>query len=61
MMSIEKATGAARYTVDIKLAGMLVGKVLRSPYPHAKILKIDTSKAKKLPVVEAVITKKENK
>ncbi len=51
-----KATGAARYTVDIKLPGMLAGRVLRSPYPHAKILKADKSKAEKLPGVEAVIT-----
>ncbi len=52
----EKATGAARYTVDLKLPGMLVGKVLRSPYPHAKVLKIDKSEAERLPDVEAVIT-----
>ncbi len=52
----EKATGTAKYTVDIKLPGMLVGKVLRSPYPHARIKKIDKSKAEKLPGVEAVIT-----
>jgi len=54
--AVDKATGAAKYTIDIKLPGMLIGKVLRSPYPHAKILKIDTSKAKKLPGVQAVIT-----
>jgi len=41
-----KATGAARYTADIKLPGMLVGKVLRSPYPHAKIISIDGTKVK---------------
>jgi xanthine dehydrogenase molybdenum-binding subunit len=52
----EKCSGIARYTVDIKLPGMLIGKVLRSPYPHARILKIDKSKAEKLPGVEAVIT-----
>ena len=51
-----KATGTARYTVDVKLPGMLIGKVLRSPYPHARILKIDKSKAEKLSGVEAVIT-----
>ncbi len=50
------ATGAAKYTTDIKLLGMLLGKVLRSPYPHARIIKIDKSKAEKLPGVEAVIT-----
>ena len=51
-----KATGQAQYTDDIVLPGMLVGKVLRSPYPHARILNIDTSRAKQLPGVKAVIT-----
>lgn len=51
-----KAVGAARYGGDIKLPGMLIGKVLRSPYPHAKIKRIDKSKAEKVPGVEAVIT-----
>ncbi len=51
-----KATGAAKYGVDIKLPEMLVGKVLRSPYPHARIKRIDKSKAEKLHGVEAVIT-----
>ena len=54
--AVEKATGAARFGGDIKLPGMLIGKVLRSPYPHAKILKIDTSKAEKLSGVESVVT-----
>ncbi|RLA91032.1 MAG: 4-hydroxybenzoyl-CoA reductase [Deltaproteobacteria bacterium] len=52
----EKVTGAAKFTTDIRLSGMLWGKMLRSPHPHAKILNIDTSKAKKLPGVKAVIT-----
>ena len=52
----DKATGAARYMADIKLPGMLVGKILVSPHAHANILKIDTSKAENLPGVEAVIT-----
>ena len=51
-----KATGTAKYTVDIKFPGMLIGKVLRSPYPHARIVKIDKSEAEKLPGVETVIT-----
>lgn len=55
----DKATGAARYLADIKLPGMLAGKVLVSPHAHANILKIDTSKAEKLPGVEAVITWKD--
>ncbi len=51
-----KATGAARYGTDIKLPGMLVGKVLRSPYPHARIKRIDKSRAEKIPGVKAVIS-----
>ena len=54
--AIEKAMGAATFTTDIKLPGMLYGKVLRSPYPHARIVKIDTSKAEALPGVKAVAT-----
>jgi len=52
----DKATGAAKYAVDIRIPGMLAGKILTSPYAHAKIKKIDKSKAEKLPGVEAVIT-----
>ncbi len=51
-----KATGRAQYAVDISLPGMLIGKVLRSPYPHARIRNIDTSQAEKLPGVKAVVT-----
>jgi 4-hydroxybenzoyl-CoA reductase subunit alpha len=51
-----KATGRALYAVDISLPGMLVGKVLRSPYAHARILRVDTSRAEKLPGVRAVVT-----
>lgn len=53
---LEKVTGAAKYVDDIQLAGTLVGKVLRSDRPHAKILSIDTSKAKALKGVKAVVT-----
>jgi len=56
---VEKATGKALYTVDMVLPGMLWGKILRSPYPHAKILRIDTSRAERLPGVKAVITGKD--
>ncbi len=52
----DKVTGRAAYTVDIKLPGMLVGRILRSPYPHARILNIDTSRAEVLKGVKAVIT-----
>ena len=52
----DKVTGDAEYIADIYLPGMLVGKVLRSPYPHARIRHIDTSKAEKLAGVRAVVT-----
>src|SRR5215469_13737116 len=52
----DKVTGDSEYVADIYLPGMLVGKVLRSPYPHARIRHIDTSKAEKLPGVRAVVT-----
>jgi xanthine dehydrogenase molybdenum-binding subunit len=51
-----KATGQYRYISDLSLAGMLVGKVLRSPHPHARILNIDTLRASRLPGVRAVLT-----
>jgi CO/xanthine dehydrogenase Mo-binding subunit len=54
-----KLTGQAKFTTDVVLPGMLHGKLLRSPLPHAKILSIDTSKAEKLPGVAAVITGKD--
>ena len=53
---VEKVTGAALYTVDMQPPGMLTGKILRSPHPHAKILNIDTSAARALAGVRAVIT-----
>lgn len=56
---IAKVTGRAQYTFDIKLPGMLYGKILRSPYPHAKILNIDFSKAMEIPGVMAVVTGKD--
>ena len=52
----DKVTGSSQYIADVFLPGMLVGKVLRSPYPHARIRHIDTSKAEKLPGVRAVVT-----
>jgi len=51
-----KVTGEAKYTVDIQMPGMLCAKILRSPFPHARILNIDTAKATKIPGVKAVIT-----
>jgi CO/xanthine dehydrogenase Mo-binding subunit len=52
----DKVTGDSKFIADIYLPGMLVGKVLRSPFAHARIRHIDTSKAEKLPGVRAVVT-----
>lgn len=52
----QKAIGAAQYTGDLKISGMLYAKILRSKYPHAKILNIDTSRAKKMIGVKTVVT-----
>jgi 4-hydroxybenzoyl-CoA reductase alpha subunit len=54
--AVVKATGEAKYAGDLSLPGMLHGKILRSPYPHARILHIDTRKAKQLSGVHAVVT-----
>ncbi|MDD3667010.1 MAG: xanthine dehydrogenase family protein molybdopterin-binding subunit [Bacteroidales bacterium] len=53
---VEKLTGQALYTADLEFAGMLHGKVLRSPHAKARIKKIDVSKAKRLMGVHAVLT-----
>src|SRR6266545_2381352 len=52
----EKVTGRAVYTYDMAFPGMLYGKLLRSPYPHARIVSLDTARAKRAPGVLAVIT-----
>ena len=52
----DKVTGESKYVADVALPGMLIGKILRSPYPHAKLLRIDTSRAEKLRGVRAVAT-----
>ena len=52
----EKVTGKARFGADFSQPGMLWGKVLRSPHPHARIVSIDASQAESLPGVKAVIT-----
>jgi len=57
--AIEKVTGGATYGDDLRFPNLLYGKALRSKYAHAKILNIDTSKAKKLPGVRAVVTGKD--
>lgn len=52
----EKVAGLSKYTADVERPGVLWGKSLRSPLPHARILNIDTSRAQNLPGVKAVIT-----
>jgi CO/xanthine dehydrogenase Mo-binding subunit len=52
----DKVTGRAVYGGDMRLTGMLHGKVLRSPHAHARIKSINTSKAEALPGVKAVVT-----
>ena len=53
---VPKVTGRAMYGADLKLPGMVYGKVLRSPHAHARIKSIDTSAAEELPGVKAVMT-----
>ena len=52
--AIAKLTGAARFTVDVKLPGMLHARLLRSPHPHARIAAIDAAGAERHPDVRAV-------
>ncbi|MFC1962613.1 xanthine dehydrogenase family protein molybdopterin-binding subunit [Chloroflexota bacterium] len=54
--AVDKAVGRAKYGGDIHLHGMLQGKILHSPYAHARIIRIDTSRAEKVIGVKAVIT-----
>lgn len=53
---VDKVTGRALYGADVNLPGLLHGKVLRSPHAHARIKRLDASKALALPGVKAVIT-----
>ena len=55
----EKVNGIAEYGADIQISGALHGKILRSPYAHARIRSIDVSKAEALPGVIATITSKD--
>src|SRR5438270_8594801 len=52
----EKTTGSGKYTDDLTLPGMLIGKILHSPYPHARVKKIDATRALALAGVIAVVT-----
>lgn len=56
---LRKVTGDTKYTDDLKLSSMLYAAVKRCPYPHSKILNIDTSKAEKLSGVKVVTTGKD--
>jgi xanthine dehydrogenase molybdenum-binding subunit len=56
--AVDKVTGSARYAADVNLPGMLWGKFVRSPHPHARIKKIDTARAEALPGVMAVVTQR---
>ena len=53
---VDKVTGRAQYGADLQLTGLLHGKVLRSPHPHARIRSINTDQAQALPGVKAVVT-----
>ena len=53
---VDKVTGRAKFGADASAPGQLVGRILRSPHPHARIKSIDTSRAEKLQGVKAVIT-----
>ena len=51
----EKVTGRAKYTFDINRPGMLYGKIVRSPYPHARVVNVDLTAAQRAPGVKAAI------
>ncbi len=55
--ALEKVTGRALFVTDMKIPGMLYGKILRSPYAHARIKSIDASAAEKMSGIKAVLTK----
>ena len=55
--AVQRVTGSIQYVLNHELPGMLVGRILRSPYPHAHILRIDSSKAHDLDGVRAVVTR----
>ena len=56
---VDKVTGRAKYGADIHPTGLIYGAMLRSPHAHAKIKRIDTSRAEKAPGVRAVVTAKD--
>jgi CO/xanthine dehydrogenase Mo-binding subunit len=54
--AVAKATGAVQYAGDLRIPGMLYGKILRSPYAHARIRRIDARRARALPGVHTILT-----
>src|ERR687884_1882845 len=50
-----KVSGAAKYTHDRRLPGMLYGRVVRSPHAHARVLRVDASAARRMPGVRAIV------
>ncbi|MEE8448367.1 MAG: xanthine dehydrogenase family protein molybdopterin-binding subunit, partial [Thermodesulfobacteriota bacterium] len=54
--SRDKVTGGAKFVTDLSLPRLLCGKILRSPYPHARLLKIDVTRALSVPGVRAILT-----
>jgi len=52
---VEKVTGYEQFTADVDIRGVLVGKILRSPHPHARLLTIDATRAARMPGVRAVL------
>src|SRR5262245_10363554 len=55
--SQQRVTGGIVYTLNFELPRMLYGRILRSPHAHARVLKVDASKAERLPGVAAVLTR----
>src|SRR5919197_1080791 len=53
---VAKVTGAAKYAEDYRVEGMLFAKILSSPMPHARVTRVDTSKALAMPGVKAILT-----
>src|SRR4051812_50013959 len=55
----DKVTGRARYSYDINRPGMIYGKIVRSPYPHARVVSVDLAAAQKAPGVKAALVYRE--
>src|ERR1043166_7785901 len=55
--AVERVSGRINYVLNFDAPGMLVGKILRSPFPHARIVAMDASRAERLSGVAAVLTR----